>query len=72
MTTPPVICCVGKGSTCEVPVWSPLVGSIANRRLMKGRQLSSFEVGNLAALMITAPAPTPCSRTGFHITTSSL
>ena len=50
----------------------PVTMSTENRLLMRGRQASSFEVGNLAALMMTDAAPTPCSRTGFHITTSSL
>src|SRR5579864_2712607 len=43
-----------------------------NRQLTSRRQVSSLPAGCVFALMTLEAAPTPCSRTGFHISNSSL
>src|SRR5262252_10778418 len=43
-----------------------------NRQLMRWRQESILPAGWVLALMMLEAAPTPCNRTGFHITSSSV
>src|SRR5258708_3371700 len=43
-----------------------------NRQTTFSRQMSSLPAGWVFALMILEAAPTPCSRTGFHLINNSL
>src|SRR4029077_12471740 len=43
-----------------------------NRQLICRRQTSSLPAGWVFALMMLEAAPTPCSRTGFHMINNSL
>src|SRR6267143_961364 len=52
------------------PVGVPLVAR-PNRQSTCARHPSSLPAGGVFALMMLEAAPTPCSRTGFHISNSS-
>src|SRR5882724_9617595 len=67
---------VGEKAVQPVPqVKSPWFGvplaAIPNRHCTRARHPSILPAGCVFALMILEAAPTPCSRTGFHISNSS-